>query len=212
MNLPGVGARAASLVLLAGLAAGWTSVRAQDPAQKLKAIQQRLEQEQKDWYEVYKAAKSDEEREALREEYPGPEFLPEFKALALEAKGTDVAAEAWTQVHSLATRKKDQATVKEAIEHLAADHLSWQGLGKLCASLGAGEPDAKLATEVLRKILANSPHADVKAAAESSLFELEHLQVGMKAPDFEAVDQGGEGFRLSDYAGKVVLVDFWGFW
>ena len=208
----GVGARVASAVLLAGLAASWTSATAEDPAQKLKAIQQRLEQEQKDWYEVFKAAKTDEEREALREEYPGPEFLPEFKALALEAKGTDVATQAWMQVHGLANRTKDMATVKEAIERLATDHLSWQGLGRLCSSLGAGEVDAKLAMDVLRKIQAGSPHAEVKAAAESSLFELEHLQVGMKAPDFEAVDQGGEGFRLSDYGGKVVLVDFWGFW
>jgi outer membrane murein-binding lipoprotein Lpp len=212
MKLLGVGARAASVVLLAGVAASWMSAQAQDPAQKLKAIQQRLEQEKKDWSEVYRAAKTDGEKEALLEEYPGPEFLPEFKALALEAKGTEVAAQAWTEVHRLASRTKDKATVKEAIERLATDHVAWQGLGNLCASLGKGEPDAKLAMDVLRKIQANSPHAEVKAAAEASLFELEHLQVGMKAPDFEAVDQGGEGFRLSDYAGKVVLVDFWGFW
>ena len=41
--------------------------------------------------------------------------------------------------------------------------------------------------------------------------ELEHLQVGMSAPDFEAVDQNGVRFALSDYRGKVVLLDFWNF-
>ncbi len=212
MNIRGAGARAASLVLLAGLVPAWTSAQAQDPAKKLAEIQQRLEQEQKDWYEVYKAAKTDGERDALRKEYPGPEFLPEFRALALEAKGTEVAAEAWIQVHDLASRTGDASTLKEALERLVSDHLNWEKLGDLCPRLGSGEPDRALAGEALRKIKAGSPHRQVKEAAEASLFELDHLQVGMVAPDFEAVDQGGEGFRLADYRGKVVLVDFWGFW
>ncbi len=36
--------------------------------------------------------------------------------------------------------------------------------------------------------------------------------VGKKAPDFEGEDQDGKTFKLSDYRGKVVVVDFWGFW
>jgi len=44
------------------------------------------------------------------------------------------------------------------------------------------------------------------------LFELQHLQVGKEAPDFEAMDQDGKSFKLSEYRGKVVVVDFWGFW
>jgi hypothetical protein len=47
---------------------------------------------------------------------------------------------------------------------------------------------------------------------EKSLFELDHLQLGMQIPDFEAVDEAGAKFKLSDYKGKVVVVDFWGFW
>jgi len=33
-----------------------------------------------------------------------------------------------------------------------------------------------------------------------------------QTPDFEATDVTGVRFRLSDYRGKVVVVDFWGFW
>jgi hypothetical protein len=44
------------------------------------------------------------------------------------------------------------------------------------------------------------------------LYELDHLQLGMQAPDFESVDQDGVAFKLSDYRGKVIVVDFWGFW
>ncbi len=50
------------------------------------------------------------------------------------------------------------------------------------------------------------------AVAERNLFEIDHLQVGMVAPDFEAVDENGVPFKLSDSRGKVVVVVFWGFW
>lgn len=43
-------------------------------------------------------------------------------------------------------------------------------------------------------------------------FELENLAVGQPCPDFSAVDAEGVAFKLSDYQGKVVLIDFWGFW
>lgn len=50
------------------------------------------------------------------------------------------------------------------------------------------------------------------ALADAELFELEHLQVGMVAPEIEGVDEDGVPFKLSDYRGKVVLIDFWGYW
>lgn len=43
-------------------------------------------------------------------------------------------------------------------------------------------------------------------------FEAEHLQIGMVAPDIEGEDLDGVTFKLSDYRGKVVVLDFWGFW
>ncbi|MCI0339621.1 MAG: redoxin domain-containing protein [Planctomycetales bacterium] len=50
------------------------------------------------------------------------------------------------------------------------------------------------------------------AEANGFLFEKERLQLGMEIPDFEATDQDGMKFRLSEYRGKIVVVDFWGFW
>jgi len=43
------------------------------------------------------------------------------------------------------------------------------------------------------------------------LFEIRHLSVGKTAPDIEGEDQDGKRFKLSDYRGKVVLLDFWSF-
>ena len=48
--------------------------------------------------------------------------------------------------------------------------------------------------------------------AKRELFDLVHLQVGKQAPDIVGKDLDGVEFRLSDYRGKVVLLDFWGHW
>ncbi len=48
--------------------------------------------------------------------------------------------------------------------------------------------------------------------AGSELFELTQLQVGMTVPEIEGEDLDGIPFKLSDYRGKVVMLDFWGHW
>jgi hypothetical protein len=48
--------------------------------------------------------------------------------------------------------------------------------------------------------------------AQATLFELHHLVVGKAAPDIEGEDIDGKKFKLSDYRGKIVLLDFWGHW
>ena len=54
------------------------------------------------------------------------------------------------------------------------------------------------------------PYADtVGVKAKSELHELRHLSVGKEALDIDGVDQDGKRFKLSDYRGKVVLLDFW---
>ena len=45
--------------------------------------------------------------------------------------------------------------------------------------------------------------------ARAELFEMRHLIVGKEAPDIEGEDQEGRKFKLSEYRGKVVLLDFW---
>ena len=38
------------------------------------------------------------------------------------------------------------------------------------------------------------------------------LEIGCTAPDIEAGDLDGVVFKLSDYRGRVVVLDFWGDW
>lgn len=51
-----------------------------------------------------------------------------------------------------------------------------------------------------------------KQVLKGPIFELENLQVGMVAPDIEGPDFDGVTFKLSDYRGKVVFLDFWAHW
>jgi hypothetical protein len=54
------------------------------------------------------------------------------------------------------------------------------------------------------------PYAGTVAEkAKAELFEFRHLLVGKEAPDIDGEDQDGRRFKLSDYRGKVVLLDFW---
>lgn len=47
---------------------------------------------------------------------------------------------------------------------------------------------------------------------EAPLFEAKHLQIGKVVPDIVAQDIDGKEFKISDYRGKVVVIDFWGDW
>jgi tetratricopeptide (TPR) repeat protein len=48
--------------------------------------------------------------------------------------------------------------------------------------------------------------------AEAELNEIRNLVVGKPAPEITGEDTDGKPFKLSDYKGKVVVVDFWGDW
>ena len=52
----------------------------------------------------------------------------------------------------------------------------------------------------------------LSAQAQEALFDLAKLAVGRKAMDIEGEDIDGQKFKLSDYRGKVVVIDFWGDW
>lgn len=57
-----------------------------------------------------------------------------------------------------------------------------------------------------------SSNSSRRKEAEKELKSLQTLRVGKSAPEIEASDLDGTDFKLSDYRGKVVLLDFWGHW
>jgi hypothetical protein len=94
-----------------------------------------------------------------------------------------------------------------------------QVLKQRAEGMAATEKAAKKLRAECEKLFerAVAKYADVKwsfngtvgARAKSELFDIRHLSVGQTAPAVEGFDQDGKKFKLSDYKGKVVLLDFW---
>lgn len=90
-----------------------------------------------------------------------------------------------------------------------------QGLlarGGLRLQTAQDDAQRKAAEADLRAVATTTKNEEIVAQAKDALFEIENLQVGCKSPEIEGVDTDGVPFKLSDYRGKVVLLDFWGFW
>ena len=94
--------------------------------------------------------------------------------------------------------------------------LSLAQIMKARADAGLTEQAAKLTSEaedLFVRVVDN--YADVQDTAKKAkgeLFEIRHLAVGRTAPDIEGADSDDETFKLSDYRGNVVVLDFWAEW
>ena len=64
----------------------------------------------------------------------------------------------------------------------------------------------------LETITERYPKSRVASRVPGEIYEIVHLRIGRVAPDFVAEDQDGVKFKLSDYRGRVVVLEFWGFW
>jgi hypothetical protein len=109
-------------------------------------------------------------------------------------------------------RIRDQPRMAQAYE---------QSLGKESVeALKKQDPDkvAKEVESLFKRVAAK--YADLTDprqrkmgdVANKELYEIRNLAVGKVAPDITGEDIDGKKFRLSDYRGKVVLLDFWGNW
>jgi hypothetical protein len=70
---------------------------------------------------------------------------------------------------------------------------------------------------VLTSVVCCASGADVSKAAKGKdaavkSYPPEMLAIGKDAPDIVGEDIAGKRFKLSDYRGKVVVLDFWGNW
>lgn len=258
--------RATGLVLAGALAL--VVARAQTPAppsgtpqERLDALVEKMELATANFFEVdWKEEMSDEARRELYAKRPGPEFIPEFEALAVEAKGTDVAAAARMQEFGIQLNFQKKPDAAKTLEKLLDESITSKALGELPMMMqGYAQMAGKeRVTHSLELLLEKSPHDTVKAGsllslgklccdenasetqmaagrkhfarliaeypkvkgsegiyaevAEGFLFALDNLKIGKQAPDFEVTDENGTKFKLSDYRGKVVVIDFWGIW
>ncbi len=90
---------------------------------------------------------------------------------------------------------------------LAADALYRASIAKRRGTPGCASPKA---AEFGKRLAAE--YADTLAARQARGEARVGFSIGMQAPDFAASDADGVAFKLSDYRGKVVVLDFWGYW
>jgi len=94
-----------------------------------------------------------------------------------------------------------------AQRELAAEALYRASIAKRRGTPGLASPKA---AEFGKRLAAG--YADTGAARQARGETEVGLSIGKRAPDFEAKDADGVAFKLSDYRGKVVVLDFWGYW
>ena len=121
---------------------------------------------------------------------------------------------------SLKSRAKMARTLKNADEKTQESYVSY--LGKETFDVVKNADSAKLeleAEKLYEKVLTTAEYADLEhyrgslgKAAKANLFEMRNLGIGKTAPDIVGEDIDGNAMKLSDYRGKVVVLDFWGDW
>lgn len=68
------------------------------------------------------------------------------------------------------------------------------------------------AKKLLQEVVSLDADSIMTDLALGHLYEMESLNVGQQAPDFEATTIRGERVSLSDLRGQVVLIEFWATW
>ena len=89
--------------------------------------------------------------------------------------------------------------------------LAMYRLGELLTGADDDETRAR-GVDLFTRLTTELPDTFWARQASGTIFEKTRLQIGMEAPDIVGEDLDGVEFKLSDYRGKVVLLDFWGDW
>jgi len=143
-------------------------------------------------------------------------YLPDLKpaSIALLCQQLYYTHDSEKLLRALYTR--DRRDEVRGVACLVLGQVLMGSADRLATSDARAAAKARKESEKLLEEAADK-YADVKTAfdgpvgrkARSELFDLRYLSVGKAAPEVKGVDQDGKPFKLSDYKGKVVLLDFW---
>jgi hypothetical protein len=124
---------------------------------------------------------------------PGNEKL--LRAVAEKSKSDDAKGAAWLALGQWLFAQSNQ----DAFDAEKRDDLRKQA-------------ESALNTVIDKYADAKIFNRKVGDMASGILFEVQHLAVGQEVPDLQGADLDGTEFKLSDYRGKVVFLDFWAHW
>jgi hypothetical protein len=102
--------------------------------------------------------------------------------------------------------------LKTSSKNPEAQAAALDALSTVLTGTSAGESERKRAAEYKDELVKNFQDTKIVSRINAKDFREKSLAIGKPVPDFSAKDIEGADFKLSDYKGKVVLLDFWGFW
>ena len=140
-------------------------------------------------------------RAALEKNLPPAAQAQATYALAKTLQGLADAAAQLEGMSPDEREKLEQRAGKDAVEALAGDSAA---LRKEAAEMFQQVIDKFAGVPKVGRALAK--------AAEGSKFEIEHFAIGAQALEIVGKDIDGNTLKLSDYRGRVVMLDFWGHW
>jgi hypothetical protein len=131
-----------------------------------------------------------------------------------KVRGAALYAVAGHRIESARAARKLRGPADDQVE----GYKRWLGHDR-AAELAKTDPaaleeDAQRTLDRVVREFGDVPWRDgtLGSRADADLRELRDLVVGKEAPEIAGEDLDGVPFRLSDYRGKVVLLDFWGNW
>lgn len=82
----------------------------------------------------------------------------------------------------------------------------------MLATIQKNQGEMDEAKMTLSAVIQDTPDSLTGERAKTLLYEIEHLQIGMTVPDFEATQLDGKKISIKSLRGKAVLIDFWATW
>lgn len=112
------------------------------------------------------------------------------------------------------------AEEREGMMSLLADHPSgevraWVAITRYKKTIEEAERESEAYAMARKALMAAHAEANpgrAQRAIKSAIDLREKFGIGAEAPDIVGVDLDGKNFKLSDYRGKVIFLDFWGDW
>lgn len=126
---------------------------------------------------------------------------------------------AWKRIigvlREAADKKKDYDYVIAKSEFLLEKSLDKEVRMRAQFALAQGlwkKGKTELARAAFHKVVADFPNTPLAREAEGNIHELDSLNLGQPAPLFAYRGLKGEPVAISDFKGKVVLLNFWASW
>ncbi len=151
---------------------------------------------------------------SLQGEIPSPQIEKWFKKLIANSESDEYKAKAMfglvTYVNQIPEYRVALSNNPQIVARLPATQIQYINSPRTRKMID--ETESLLETIIEKYADVPYQNRTMGKLARRALYEMRFLSIGHEAPEIAGEDLDGEPFKLSDYRGKVVMLDFWGHW